>query len=236
MIVSHLHRFIFMKTRKTAGTSIEIALSENCGPKDIISKIDANDEKLREELGFAGPQNLAVPIRKLNFRELLRLLIKREKTNHYNHCTADLVKHRIGSEKFDSYTSFCVVRNPWDRAVSMYWFSRNRGDRHAIDQSITFTEFIFSAPRELITDQDIYMIDGEIVIDHIVRFENLRPELDEVMSIIGIPSLTLPHAKGGTRKDKQHYSLMFDDKTRDFIAEMCAFEIKYFGYEFDDQR
>ena len=53
-----------MKTRKTAGTSIEIALSENCGPKDIISKIDANDEKLREELGFVGPQNLAVPIRK----------------------------------------------------------------------------------------------------------------------------------------------------------------------------
>jgi len=225
-----------MKTRKTAGTSIEIALSEHCGPKDIISKIDSDDEKLREELGFVGPQNFRVPLRKLGVRELLRLLIKQEKTYHYNHCTADLVKHRIGAKNFQYYTSFCVVRNPWDRAVSMYWFSRNRGDIHAIDESITFTEFISNAPRELITDQDIYMIKGKIVVDHILRFENLRQELDEMMSKIGIPSLTLPHAKGGTRKDKQHYSLMYDDKTQDYIANICAFEIEHFGYEFDDQR
>jgi hypothetical protein len=31
MIISPAHRFIFIKTRKTAGTSMEIALAKFCG-------------------------------------------------------------------------------------------------------------------------------------------------------------------------------------------------------------
>ena len=44
MIISHEHKFIFLKTRKTAGTSIELALSQLCGPNDIITPISPNDE------------------------------------------------------------------------------------------------------------------------------------------------------------------------------------------------
>ena len=236
MIVSHKHRFVFMKTRKTAGTSIEIALSEHCGPKDIISPIGQADEKIRSELGFRGPQNRWVSPLKLGFRGIIGLLQRKEWAFHYNHCTADLVRHRIGASRFDDYTSFCVVRNPWDKAVSMYWWIKNRGDGHAIDNSISFSDFILNAPRKLITDQDIYMIDGEVVVDHIIKFEDLQNGLDSTMSKIGLPNLSLPHAKAGTRKKKEHYSKMYDDKTRDFIASQCAFEIEKFGYEFDDQR
>ncbi len=31
MIISHRHSFVFVKTTKTAGTSVEIALSKHCG-------------------------------------------------------------------------------------------------------------------------------------------------------------------------------------------------------------
>jgi hypothetical protein len=37
MIISHKHKFIFFKTKKTAGTSIEIALSKYRGPDDVIT-------------------------------------------------------------------------------------------------------------------------------------------------------------------------------------------------------
>lgn len=37
--ISHEHRFMLIKTRKTAGTSVEIALSRSCGPDDIIRPI-----------------------------------------------------------------------------------------------------------------------------------------------------------------------------------------------------
>src|SRR4030095_6484076 len=39
MILSHKHRFIFIKTAKTAGTSIEVFLSKHCGPDDVVTPV-----------------------------------------------------------------------------------------------------------------------------------------------------------------------------------------------------
>ena len=61
MIASHQHRFIFLKTRKTAGTSVEIALSKVCGPDDIITEISPEDEELRQAAGGRPPQNFQSP-------------------------------------------------------------------------------------------------------------------------------------------------------------------------------
>ena len=56
MILSHKHRFIFIKGIKVAGTSVEIALSQLCGPEDIITPITPADERFR--LGTNGePRN-----------------------------------------------------------------------------------------------------------------------------------------------------------------------------------
>ena len=42
MIISHKHKFIFLKTIKTAGTSIQAALEEHCGKDDIITGKNLN--------------------------------------------------------------------------------------------------------------------------------------------------------------------------------------------------
>ena len=56
MIISHKYKFIFLKTKKTAGTSIEISLSRFCGDDDIIIPINLQDEAIRKLLG-KKPQN-----------------------------------------------------------------------------------------------------------------------------------------------------------------------------------
>ena len=55
MIVSHEHKFIFLKTKKTAGTSVELALTELCGPDDVITPLTEIDEAQRA--GKRGAQN-----------------------------------------------------------------------------------------------------------------------------------------------------------------------------------
>ena len=62
-IISYNKNFIFIKTRKTSGTSLEIALSKFCDTEDIIGPISSSepstslDEEFRKSRKFLGPQN-----------------------------------------------------------------------------------------------------------------------------------------------------------------------------------
>ena len=55
MIVSHKYRFIFLKTKKTAGTSIELALTKLCSEDDIVTPLTEVDEAARA--GGMGARN-----------------------------------------------------------------------------------------------------------------------------------------------------------------------------------
>jgi hypothetical protein len=74
MIVSHEHKFIFIKTKKTAGTAIEAALSELCGPSDMITPY--REESERDRKG-RGPQNYRIEHKLKPQRPLWRKLLGR---------------------------------------------------------------------------------------------------------------------------------------------------------------
>ena len=62
MIISHKHKFIFIKTRKTAGTTIEYNLSKYLGSEDIIAP--------SEQVNYLA-QNYIHPTRLSSFFEVL---------------------------------------------------------------------------------------------------------------------------------------------------------------------
>ncbi len=228
MIISHKYKFIFLKTNKTAGTSIEIALSKFCGKDDIITPISPEDEKMRRELGYPGPQNYSLPMSSYSFYEAIRWLIKREKKYFYNHITADEAKAYIGDHVWNSYYKFCVERNPWDRCVSLYYW-RNKSEPRT-----TISEFLSTNVPRILKRRgyELYTIDGRIAVDKICRFENLPKELEEVRKQVGIPEkLDLPRAKSKTRMDKRHYRDILGEADKVKISDLFRDEISLFDYE-----
>lgn len=233
MIVSHKHRYIFIKTRKTAGTSIEIALSENCGPIDIITPLAEIDETLRSNLGYRGPQNHE--LKNKGILDSIKVLFG-IKNFHYNHSSAHKIKKNIGKEDFTNYLKFCVVRNPWDRVVSLYYWRIKNSEFYKIDKNITFSKFVEITSSEILSDKHIYTIDDKSAVDIFIRYENLEQELDDVLSKLRMPKARLPNAKSGTRVSKEHYSTLYDEGSLKKINQVCAWEIKQFNYIFEDYR
>lgn len=222
MILSHKYKFIFLKTAKTAGTSIEISLSRFCGGNDVITPISFKDEKFRKELGLC-PQNYLKKYSEYNPKDILRLLIKRRKAFKFrNHTPAKEAKKKIDPEIWESYFKFCFVRNPWDRAISDYYWPKSKGDLND-----------FLRKSDLAWNSRSYTIEGEVVLDYIGKYENLMEDLCVICKKLDIPfDKWLPRAKGKSRKDRRHYSEVLNHSQANLIGEKCEKEIKLFGYEF----
>ena len=238
MIVCHAHKFIFLKTRKTAGTSIEAALAHLCGPDDIVTPISPKDEPLRGD--GAGPRN-----HRGRFNPVPELFLPgTDKTRtvrdawrgrkFFNHIGAAQIRNRLGRATWDSYFKFCFERNPWDKMVSRFHWD-NRGKT----PPLTWDEFL--AKGEFRSDVGLYTINGALAVDFVGRYEHLEEDLNEALTRVGITDkLELPRAKGGHRpsnqdgpkKDKADFHDYYKDGDREIVARAFAREIELFDYEF----
>ncbi|MCI0499176.1 MAG: sulfotransferase family 2 domain-containing protein [Planctomycetales bacterium] len=229
MIISHKYKFIFLKTRKTAGTSIEIALSKFCGEKDIITPITPEDEDLRKNLGYRGPQNYAVSYTHYSLNDWYRKMIYGAKIEFYNHIPAFQVRQWIGEKVWNSYYKFCFERNPWDKVISLYYFSLSNSCT-----TPSFEEYIKKESEDAVSNYRIYTIGNRLAVDDVYLFENLNDELAKIAKKTGLPeTLILPRAKSRFRKDKRPYREIIGQNEKEYIQKICQKEIDLFGYSFE---
>lgn len=230
MIISHKHKFIFLKTKKTAGTSIEIALSKLCGADDVITPISRADEALRS----AGPG--AQNWRKHGWWQSPRPFLKRRifKTaakdyGFYNHMPAHEAKSLCGDEEiWSSYFKFAFDRNPWDRQVSYYHYCFRDQDK-----KVPFQGFMTADRRARLNNYEIYSIDGEPAVDFVGRYESLEADLSHVLKRIGVTEpLELPHAKGGIRPQQRTYREYYTPELKQQVGDWYNREIALLRYEF----
>lgn len=229
MIISHKHKFIFLKTEKTAGTSFEIALSSICGPNDIITPISPKDEAYRRELGFKSAQNYKIHKQHLSFKKRLKRLIGQDSYEFYNHMSAEEVKRNVHKSVWQSYFKFAFVRNPFDKVVSGYfWFNQNRTD-------ISLSEYLQSGEAKQMKGPDVYMIGNELAVDRLFKFEELEDSiafLNNKLELDGALKLPSKKSKSHTRKDKRHYRDILSPIETDLITEQFKAELKRFDYKF----
>lgn len=230
MIISHEHRFIFIKTRKTAGSSLEIALSRFCGPRDVITPISPEDDAARAQLGYPGPQNFRIPWYRYNSAELARWLTRQPFTRpeFHRHMSAGAVKLRVPNRVWNSYFKFAFERSPWDKAISLYyWRTRNSSPRPSL------LEYLSHVEAKSLSNFRLYAIDGEVAVDHVARYENLAEEIDHIARRLRLPAdFAMPQAKGDTRKDKRGYAEVMGEQERAIVARICEREIALLDYRF----
>ncbi len=219
MIISHKYKFIFLKTTKTAGTSVEISLSRFCGDDDVITPISLKDEAIRKLLG-KRPQNY------LDFDAQ-----GNEYKKYFNHITAKEIQCVIEPSIWDSYYKFCFERNPFDRAISLYYFLCQ-------NKSIKFDDWLknkYTNPF-LKKNWNIYTINDKVVVDFIGKYENIRSDLTFVCQKLNIPfDGYLPKAKGFFRNDNRPYYEFLNGEQMQIIRECNSNVIDLLGYDHENQ-
>ncbi|MDP6080644.1 MAG: sulfotransferase family 2 domain-containing protein [Arenicellales bacterium] len=218
MIISHRHQFIFFKTRKTAGTSIEMVLAEHCGPDDVITGI--NPASL--PAGYTHPvQNNEGPLA-------------------YGHVTPTIIQSHVAAEVWNSYLKIVPIRNPWDRVVSMFWFRKQEPNWKGLDFNTFVRTFATGGPPNANHTNIPSHVDflsasttGPIAIDHTIRYEHLQRDIHALAVTLNLPLASLPHAKGNYRHDPRPFQEYFDSEHRDIVATNYANDIEQFNFTFE---
>ncbi|MEX2027413.1 MAG: hypothetical protein WEH44_08930, partial [Pirellulaceae bacterium] len=213
MIISHKYKFIFIKTRKTAGTSLEVFLSQCCSDRDILTPVWPHVEPHvpRNYRGLWNPLPELLDSPVPGVESTLRELVKRRK--FFNHIPARLLQNRIARRIWNTYYKFCVDRNPWDKTLSHYSMRKDRSGGHlTLDEYFARQHFCLNHP--LYVDRR-----GRLLVDRVVKFESLKEELSEIFARLGVPfagDLGVK-AKSEHRRDRRPYQEVFSQQQRTVI-------------------
>lgn len=196
MIISHKHKFIFVKTFKTAGSSIEKILFNYLDKNDILTGSDIDG------------------LRSLNAKPV-------------RHRSAKWIKEKYPKE-WSSYYKFAVDRNPWDVAVSWFYWMKHAGRI----QDYTFDTWLKQANYDGFKNWNRYTIDNKVVVDKVLKYENLKDEI----KTIPIPyngELKKVFVKSGYRPTPD-YKKFYNEETKLLIQDNFSEVINLFGYTYED--
>lgn len=221
---------VYVAIPKTGTTSVTRALHN-------ISTSEDNVQLVKEKIDPA-------------FRKKYKLnKIGDKRPGRAKHLSALQLKYILGDKEFERCTKFSVVRNPWARMVSRYYFTHVESEpsdeeKQRRGTTRTFHEMDFESWLEKVwarhkwggrkNSQLAKLVDhdGNLLVDHVGRLEDVQTTLDWVSSRVGIAPMTMPHVNG-TRKG--HYSQYYNEATRAMVAEICRQDIEYFDYEFEER-
>jgi hypothetical protein len=140
------------------------------------------------------------------------------------------VKQRVPVDVWNGYFKFCVERNPWDKVLSHYHMHAAReGGGLSLDEYLVRGRFPINDFRYMDRSR------SKIIVDQVVRYENLLVELDEVFAQLNIPfdgTLGIA-AKSEYRANRRPYQEAFNDQQRRIVEKAFTREIALHGYRFE---
>lgn len=245
-IISHTHKFIFLKSRKTAGTSVSVPFARVCGSEDVLALSQDVTDNFRIER-----QNNRRSILSMSAYSLARhcyFLARntgRWKTmdtlmpTYQQHMTVSELKEAVGEEVWKSYYKFTIERNPYDRLVSFYNWRKNR-----FNLSVSFEDFawaVFDRDKKYkgstygFSNRPFYLDNkNNLQVDKVILFEELQEGMAEVFESLGFDGFSIgniPSLKSGVREGRGYRSL-YSKKLIERAKKEFSIEEKLFRYKF----
>lgn len=213
MIISLKHNFIYIRTRKTASTSIHRALEQILGPSDVCIRGKYQDlsEVLRR--GAVPPEN-----------------------GFQTHVPAEEIKPFLKRRIWNRAFKFTSERHPYEKTVSLafYFASKadkitGRGHKAPSDDFEEVLERVVKAGRY--AGYPLYYIDGAPVVSDFIRYESLEADLKRIAERLGFDPPALPEKKTAVRTDRRPARDILTKAQREAIYETCKPEFELLGYE-----
>ena len=206
MIISALHKFIFVAIPKTGTHAVRQALREHMGPQDM------------EQVGLFVQRSLPIPA-------LAQI--------GHGHITLEQLRPHVKPDAWDSFFKFAFVRNPFDRFISYCAFITRDGDEFQRDSKAVMRDVLANPPHDhiLFHPQHNFITDtsGAVLADYVGRVEEMQESYDEISARIGIPTAGLEKVNATKRRNYREY---FDDDLIEGVAKLYARDLELFGYEF----
>lgn len=205
MLVSHTHKFIFVKTHKTAGSSLESYLMPFCEENGIIDTV-----KFRSHRPASS----------------IKEMVGDEIWNTYT----KICPVRNPWDKMVSLYFWRTRRRPF-----YYYLYRMIKGKHPqpLEQRLNFENLLMAQNVNCNLDKKIMFISDRWEDYFFIRYEHLLEDLEKLCSKVDIPfeASKLPEKKVGFRKDKE-YREYYSEETKKIVEKAFKEEIERFGYSF----
>lgn len=153
------------------------------------------------------------------------------------HMGARGIRRKLGFRTWRRYRKIAVVRNPYDRMVSMFWWRLADEDRRNLsDAPFSAVQNAFGA---WLRRSDVGKNIGKLCIGprycltDVLYYERLEEDFATLSRDLGAPTVTLPRYKSGARLRAEPWRDYYDDDAIRIVQRRSGFELAFFGYDLE---
>ena len=207
-----------------------------CGGSSIEDILLPEEERITENfwMGIGEGKNPEYCLSGLGFRNKYGI------TGGMQHLPAKTIKKVIGKDIFDSYFKFCFARNPYQRAVSQFFYTKNhRPDLCEWmglpdDGEFGFADYlsaVISSPDHVqFQPQCDFIFEGpNLLVDFVGRLDSFQEDFDFICNMIDAPSRKLPHSN---KSHDTFYRDIYSLSDKRLVEKIYECDIDFLKYSF----
>ena len=158
-----------------------------------------------------------------------------------DHCSVTEMVQWLGKDLWDELFTFSLVRNPWHRILSLFFYINKFHSSSPTRQ--TFKDFLkhfehlyvndLPTPNHFKSCCDLLSHENKIAVDFVGQYENRTADLAYIGKKIGHPGLGAMHTQIASPPDL-NYLDYYDDECAEIVSTVFAQDIALFKYKFGE--